>query len=77
MKYIVGALAGVTLLAGVAASQPAEARCFWDGFNQVCVQRHHHGMNRPHAFYRDFDRPYRDFDRSYRDFDRPTWSRGY
>jgi len=71
MKYLVGALAAVTLIVGFAASQPAEARCFWDGFNWVCVQRHHHWTDRPHAFYRDFDAPYRAFDAPYRDFDRP------
>ena len=29
MKYILSALAAVTLLVGIGASQPAEARCFW------------------------------------------------
>jgi hypothetical protein len=59
MKYVLSALAAVTLLVGVAASQPAEARCFWNGFETVCVQRHHYWMNRPHFYTRDFGpRPY-------------------
>ena len=31
MKFILSALAAVTLLVGVAAAQPAEARSFWNG----------------------------------------------
>ena len=46
MKLILGALAAVTLLVGVAASQPAEARCFWNGFAMECYRPypwwHHH-----------------------------------
>ena len=50
MKFILRALAAVTLLVGVAAAQPAEARCFWNGFGWECVHhsggwwwhRHHH-----------------------------------
>ena len=42
MKFVVGALAAVTLLVGVAASQPAEARCFWNGFAWQCWHRPHH-----------------------------------
>jgi hypothetical protein len=34
MKYILSALAAVTLLVGIGASQPAEARCFWNGFGR-------------------------------------------
>jgi hypothetical protein len=49
MKFILGAVAAA-VIAGAAFVQPAEARCFWNGFETVCVQ--HHGM------YRDFDRPY-------------------
>jgi len=62
MKYVLSALAAVTLLVGVAASQPAEARCFWNGFETVCV-RHADPMFGPRHFYRDFDRPhfYRDW----------------
>ena len=36
MKFILSALAAVALLVGVAASQPAEARCFWNGFAMEC-----------------------------------------
>ena len=58
MRFILAAAAAVTLLVGVAASQPAEARCFWNGFNTVCVHRpHYYGWDRPH-FYRDYDQPY-------------------
>ena len=64
MKYILSALTAVALLVGVAASQPAEARCFWNGFETVCV-RHSgpmFGYAYRHHFYRDFDRPiYRDW----------------
>ena len=58
MKFSLGALAAATI-AGVAFVQPAEARCFWNGFETVCVHRG--------PIVRDFDRPFRrDFDR--RDF---------
>ncbi len=58
MRFILGTLAAVAI-AGVAFVQPAEARCFWNGFETVCV---HHGFG-PYGFYRhhmyrDFDRPY-------------------
>ena len=42
MKMLLGALAAVTLLVGVAASQPAEARCFWNGFARECYRPYHH-----------------------------------
>jgi hypothetical protein len=42
MKFVVGALAAVTLLVGVAASQPAEARCFWNGFGWECWHHPHY-----------------------------------
>jgi hypothetical protein len=49
MKIIVGALAAVTLLVGVAASQPAEARCFWNGFAWECWHHYrHHGWHHPY-----------------------------
>jgi hypothetical protein len=59
MKFIFGALTAVTLLVGVAASQPAEARCFWNGYAMECYPsypshfRHFHQWGGP--FY---DRPY-------------------
>lgn len=57
MKYILGALAAVTLLVGVAASQPAEARCFWNGFAWECI---HHGpwWWHRHHFHRPYYTPY-------------------
>jgi hypothetical protein len=42
MRFALGALAAITLLAGVAASQPAEARCFWNGFGWQCWHHPHH-----------------------------------
>jgi|tagenome__1003787_1003787.scaffolds.fasta_scaffold19372985_1 hypothetical protein len=68
MKFIFGALAAAAI-AGVAFSQPAEARCFWNGFETVCIQ--HRGM------IRDFDRPFhRDFDRPYhREWRDSGWDR--
>ena len=41
MKLILGALAAVTLLVGVAAAQPAEARCFWNGYAMECWHHPH------------------------------------
>jgi hypothetical protein len=48
MRFILGALAAVTLMVGVAASQPAEARCFWDGFSWHCWHPNHYGYWRFH-----------------------------
>ena len=48
MKFILSALTAVTLLAGIAASQPAEARCLWNGFGWECYH-HHYG---PWAWHR-------------------------
>jgi hypothetical protein len=47
MKYILSALAAVTLLVGVAASQPAEARCWYNGYAMECWHPHywHHGWH--------------------------------
>jgi hypothetical protein len=56
MKIILGALAAVALFAGVAASQPAEARCFWNGFAMECFHRHWGGYW--HQRYWGWDRPY-------------------
>ena len=42
MKFILGALAAITLLVGVAASQPAEARCFWNGYGWQCWHHPHY-----------------------------------
>ena len=59
MKLVIGALAAVTLLVGVAASQPAEARCFWDGFAWQCFHRPHHYWRERHwGWDRGWDRPH-------------------
>lgn len=52
MKLVLGALAAVTLLVGVAASQPAEARCFWNGFAMECYRPYHPHFWWRHHFYR-------------------------
>ena len=61
MRFILGALAAMAI-AGVAFVQPAEARCFWKGFETVSV---HHGFGGGfgpgfcrHHMYRDWDRQY-------------------
>ena len=55
MRIILGALTAVTLLVGVAASQPAEARCFWNGFGWECFHRPHYYGYWHHRYW---DRPY-------------------
>lgn len=42
MRFVLGALAAVTLLVGVAASQPAEARCFYNGYGVSCWHHPHY-----------------------------------
>ncbi|MGE5271584.1 MAG: hypothetical protein ACM3JG_18135 [Thiohalocapsa sp.] len=49
MKMLLGALAAVTLLVGVAASQPAEARCFWNGYAMECYRPYF--QPRPHVWW--------------------------
>jgi len=51
MRFVLGAPA-TAAIAGVAFVQPAEARCFFNGFDTVCVHHAH-----PFGMYRDFDRP--------------------
>jgi hypothetical protein len=48
MKFILGALAAVTLLVGVTASQPADAACYWNGYGRQCWHSHYYGY---HPFY--------------------------
>jgi hypothetical protein len=43
MKYILGALAAVTLLIGVAASQPADAACYMTPYGWHCWHHHYYG----------------------------------
>lgn len=61
MKFVLVALAAA-VIAGVAFVQPAEARCFWNGFAMECFHEGPHFWHERH-FYRDFDRPrfYRDW----------------
>jgi hypothetical protein len=54
MRFILGAIMAAAV-AGIAFVQPAEARCFWNGFETVCV-RHADPMFGPRHFDRDFDR---------------------
>ncbi len=47
MKYVLSALAAITLLVGVGAAQPAEARCYCNGWSRNCWSHaqerwHHH-----------------------------------
>jgi hypothetical protein len=64
MRIMLSAFAALSLLAGIAALQPAEARCFPDGGGVTCVRPAvpMFGYGYRHYFYRDFDRPiYRDW----------------
>ena len=49
MKFILGAVAAAVLTGAVFAT-PAEARCFWNGFETVCV---HHSWH-PYWHHRHF-----------------------
>ena len=64
MRYILGAIMAAAI-AGVAFVQPAEARCFPDGFGGVTCVRHgpmFGDWGYRHHFYLDYDRPiYRDW----------------
>jgi len=67
MRFILGAIMAAAI-AGVAFVQPAEARCFSNGFETTCV---HHGPMMGYGWggYR-----HRDFDRG---FDRPIYRDWY
>ena len=58
MRIILGALTAMALLVGVAASQPAEARCFWNGFAMECFHHPHFGYWRDRGWDRGWDRPH-------------------
>ena len=60
MRYVLGAVAAV-LLAGAAFVQPAEARCFWNGFAMECYH------SAPFYWHRHFDGGW----------DRPYFNRGW
>ena len=51
MKKMVVALAAV-IVAVLLWSQPAEARCWWNGFRTVCTHRHYWGY--PYRYYRPY-----------------------
>jgi hypothetical protein len=51
MKVVIGALTAVSLLVGAAVMQPAQARCWWNGYAWVCVHPHPWGW-RHHYWYR-------------------------
>ncbi|HEX6442356.1 MAG TPA: hypothetical protein VF007_09235 [Stellaceae bacterium] len=59
MRYVLGAVAALALV-GATFVQPAQARCFWNGFAMECF---HH----PHFWHRDFYRGW-DGPRFYRDW---------
>ena len=62
MRFILGTIMAAAV-ASIAFVQPAEARCFWNGFETVCVHHSFPGYHhRYFGFDRDFDRPmYRDW----------------
>lgn len=39
MKLILSAVAVATIFVGIAASQPADARCWFNGYSKVCDHR--------------------------------------
>jgi hypothetical protein len=45
MKILLTALAAVTLIGAVATATPAEARCWWNGYNWQCASRSHNGYD--------------------------------
>ena len=64
MKKIVMALAAV-MFAALFFAQPAEARCWWDGWRSHCTRHHHHYWSRYYYrpyyygyYYRPYYRPY-------------------
>lgn len=62
MKAVIGALAATTLLAGVAATQPAQARCVWTGFAWRCSHLHSWQLRHPRHWHRySFNRRFRHF----------------
>ena len=57
MKFVLGAVAAALIGSTTAFVQPAEARCFWNGFAMECYHPAPFYWHERH-FYRDFDRPY-------------------
>ncbi len=66
MKLILSA-AVIAVTLGVVAVQPAEARCWWNGYSWQCWQapRHHHGYWRHHDRHWSHQSWYRHHDRGY------------
>lgn len=62
MKKIVLALAAV-MFAALLWSQPAEARCWWNGFRTVCTHHyyHHWGYGGYYPYYRPYYGYYRPY----------------
>ena len=56
MRYVLGAVAAA-LMVGAVFAQPAEARCFFNGFETVCVHHSWHPWHR-HFYGGGFYRPY-------------------
>jgi hypothetical protein len=54
MKFILGALAAVTLLAGVAVSQPADAACTWNGYGRHCWHPHYVHQTYHHRYWHGY-----------------------
>jgi hypothetical protein len=56
MKYVLGAVAAA-LLVGATFVQPAQARCFWNGFAMECFHSNPYGWHRHYRDWDRFDRP--------------------
>ena len=63
MKLLLGALAAV-VVASVAFVQPAEARCFWNGFGWQC----NNGPQWDRGWHRGWDHGYRQHPHYWRDW---------
>ena len=70
MKKIVMALA-VVILAGLFWSNPAEARCWWNGFRWHCTHHYRHHYSYGHYYPYRYYRPY------YYGYYRPYYHRPY
>jgi hypothetical protein len=49
-KIAIGTLTALALLVGAAVVQPAQARCWWNGYGWVCVQPHHWWWRHPYWY---------------------------
>ena len=52
MKFVLGALAALTLLVGVTASQPADAACYMTPYGWHCWHPHYYGYGYGYQPYR-------------------------